>query len=65
MNVTYLVYTMKNILLSPHIAGSLNDEFHRMAEYMIEEYKLFTSTGTLQYEVTKEMLAMCPAAVKN
>jgi hypothetical protein len=36
-----------------------------MAEYMIEEYKLFTSTGTLQYEVTKEMLAMCPAAVKN
>jgi phosphoglycerate dehydrogenase-like enzyme len=59
------MYTLPNIHLTPHIAGSLNDEFHRMAEYMIEEYKLFTSTGTLQYEVTKEMLAMCPAAVKN
>lgn len=58
------MYTLPNIHLTPHIAGSLNDEFHRMAEYMISEYKQFTSTGTLQYEVTKEMLAMCPAAKK-
>ena len=58
------LYTLKNVHLTPHIAGSLNDEFHRMAEYMISEYKQFTNTGTLQYEVTKEMLAMCPAAKK-
>lgn len=58
------LYTLPNVHLTPHIAGSLNDEFHRMAEYMISEYKQFTSTGTLQYEVTKEMLAMCPAAKK-
>jgi phosphoglycerate dehydrogenase-like enzyme len=58
------LYTLPNVHLTPHIAGSLNDEFHRMAEYMISEYKQFTNTGTLQYEVTKEMLAMCPAAKK-
>lgn len=57
-------YTLPNVFLTPHIAGSLNDEFHRMAEFMIEEYKLFTSTGTLQYEVTKEMLDLCPAIKK-
>ena len=58
------LYTLPNVCLTPHIAGSLNDEFHRMAEFMISEYKQFTTSGTLQYEVTKEMLALCPAAKK-
>ena len=56
------LYTLPNIHLTPHIAGSLNDEFHRMAEYMIDEFKRFDSGQSLQYEVTPEMLALCPAA---
>ena len=56
-----LMYSLPNIHLTPHIAGSLNDEFHRMAEYMIEEFKRFEAGESLQYEVTKEMLALCPA----
>ena len=35
------LYTLPNIHLSSHIAGSKNDEVHRMADYMIEEYKRF------------------------
>ena len=50
------LYTMENILLSPHIAGSLNDEVHRMADYMLEEYKRFASDEKLLYEVLPEML---------
>ena len=59
-----LMYTLPNIHLTPHIAGSMNDELYRMAEFMIEEYKQFSATNTLKYEVTKEMLELCPAVQK-
>lgn len=35
------LYTMPNIHLSPHIAGSMNDEVKRMADVEIEEFKRY------------------------
>ena len=45
------LYHTENILLSPHIAGSINDEVHRMSDYMIEEYKRFSAGEPAVHEV--------------
>ncbi len=50
------LYTMPNIRLSSHIAGSLNNEVVRMSEYMLDEFKRFISGKELRYEVKEEML---------
>ena len=50
-------YSLENCILTPHIAGSLGNEVHRMAEYMLEEYKRFENGGQCLYEVTEDMLA--------
>ena len=50
------LYTLPNVHLSPHIAGSLNDEVHRMARLAIDEYKRYASGEALQHEVVEEML---------
>lgn len=49
-------YTLDNCILTPHIAGSIGDEVHRMSEYMLEEYVNLTSGKKCQYEVTIKML---------
>jgi len=33
------LYSLPNVFLSPHIAGSLHDEWHRMADYMIDDFE--------------------------
>lgn len=50
------LYTLPNVRLSPHIAGSMNDEVHRMSDYMISEYKRFASGEPCLYEVSESML---------
>lgn len=49
-------YSMPNVILTPHIAGSFGDECHRMAEYMAEEYRLMKAGKPVRYEVTEAML---------
>ncbi len=49
-------YSLPNCFLTPHIAGSLMNETHRMAEYIIEEYEHFISGKTCLYEVSEKML---------
>ncbi len=49
-------HSMPNVLLTPHIAGSLNDEVHRMADYMIEEYSRVVNGEKPLYEVNVKML---------
>ena len=51
------LYTVPNVFLTPHIAGSLGNEVHRMAEYMYEEYKAFDAGQPTRYGVTIPMLA--------
>ncbi len=50
------LYNMPNIQLSPHIAGSMNDEVHRMSDYMIAEYRRFAEGNPCLYEVRESML---------
>ena len=50
------LYTLPNVVLSPHIAGSINDEVHRMSDYMIAEYKRFASDEPCLHEVCESML---------
>ncbi len=49
-------YTMENVWLTPHIAGSLGNEVHRMAEFMFEEYRRVEAGETPRWSVTLEML---------
>ena len=49
-------YTLKNCILTPHIAGSYGDEVRRMGEYMLNEYKKHITGKTTEYEVTLKML---------
>lgn len=49
-------YSLPNCFLTPHIAGSLCSETHRMAEYIIEEYERYASGTACLYEVTAKML---------
>lgn len=50
------LYSLKNCILTPHIAGSSGYEVQRMGEYMKAEYKNFTENKPCKYEVTLEML---------
>ena len=50
------LYTLPNVRLTSHIAGSLNDEVHRMADYVIGDYLHFSAGEPLEHEVTEEML---------
>ena len=49
-------YKLENCLLTPHIAGSSGTEVHRMAEFMAEEFTLYTEGKPCRYEVTEKML---------
>ena len=50
------LYTLPNVKLSGHIAGSLNDEVVRMSDCMLDEFKRFISGAELRYEVKPNML---------
>ena len=49
-------YRLPNCILTPHIAGSSGKEVHRMAEYMLEEFRNYKNNCPTRYEVTAEML---------
>ena len=49
--------TLENVILTPHIAGSLGGEITRMGLWMVEELERFLDGETLRHEVTFEMLA--------
>ena len=50
------LYSLKNCILTPHIAGSAGNEVRRMGKYMKEEYQTFLKNESCKYEVTLEML---------
>jgi phosphoglycerate dehydrogenase-like enzyme len=49
-------YRLENVLLSPHMAGSIGAEVSRQADWTIEEYTRFAAGQPLRYAVTLEML---------
>lgn len=50
------LYGMKNVILTPHIAGSKGNEVHRMSEYMFEEFMRCKSGEDCKWEVSLKML---------
>jgi phosphoglycerate dehydrogenase-like enzyme len=50
------LYQLENVLLSPHIAGSINHEVLRQADAVIAEFHRLQSGEPLRYAVTLEML---------
>lgn len=51
------LYTLENAVLTPHIAGSMANECHRMAQYAIDECRRFLNGEKLKYQITEEMAA--------
>jgi len=51
-----LLYTLPNIYLTTHIAGSLGNEVWRMADYVLEEFDRWERGEPLLYAVTPELL---------
>jgi len=49
-------YNLPNVILTPHIAGSLHNEIHRMAEFMYEEYSAYDKGEPTRYSVSLAML---------
>lgn len=49
-------YTLDNVILSPHIAGSIGNEVCRMGEYMTEEFLRVQKGEKPLYEVVPDML---------
>ena len=50
------LYSLPNVISTSHIAGSMNDEVHRMADYMIEEFQRFEAGEQPLYLVKRSML---------
>ena len=59
------LYTLPNVFLTPHIAGSMNDEVRRMADCVIGDFRRLLAGEAPENEVTREMLSVLPAAVKK
>lgn len=51
------LFSLPNVMLTPHSAGSSGEEVHRMAAYMVRECENFASGGETKCEITKEMLS--------
>ena len=51
------LYTMDNVILTPHTAGSIGNEIARMGAYMYREFHAFAAGQPTKYRVTEDMLA--------
>ena len=48
------LYELPNVVLTPHIAGSMGEECKRMGAFMVEELDRFLSGQPLRWRVTRE-----------
>ncbi len=51
------LYTLPNVFLTPHIAGSLGNETQRLADYIVAEIERFAKGAALKHLVKREQLA--------
>ena len=49
-------YALPNCILTPHIAGSIGQEVHRMSEYMVAQFNNVVRNLPTQYEVDCNLL---------
>ena len=50
------LYSMKNVILTSHIAGSMSRERERMGNYVTDEFLRYIKGEELRYDVTRDML---------
>ncbi|WP_342772478.1 hydroxyacid dehydrogenase [Oceanobacillus arenosus] len=48
------LYELPNVILTPHIAGSLGKECGRMGTYMLDELKHYSNGEALQWQVSRQ-----------
>jgi len=48
------LFDLANVVLTPHLAGSMGKEARRMGAYMVGEIDRWLSGESLQYEITRE-----------
>jgi phosphoglycerate dehydrogenase-like enzyme len=51
------LWTLPNVVMSPHIGGTVGDEVVRLADCVIGEYERWTRSDPLVHQVTAEVLA--------
>jgi phosphoglycerate dehydrogenase-like enzyme len=51
------LYDLPNVLLTPHIAGSVGRECNRQGRYMVEELRRYLAGQPLHWEITPEVAA--------
>lgn len=52
------LYTLPNVVLTPHIAGAINAECRRMGQMMIAELERFLAGQPLKWALTREQVAI-------
>ena len=48
------LYTLPNVILTPHIAGSVGSECQRMGQVMLSELRRYLAGELMQYEMSEE-----------
>jgi phosphoglycerate dehydrogenase-like enzyme len=51
------LWTLPNVVISPHIGGTIGDEVARLADCAIAEFERWQAGEPLRYQVTREVLA--------
>ena len=51
------LYTLPNVVLTPHIAGSMDKECSRMGQYMLDELKRYLADEQLHWQISRERAA--------
>jgi phosphoglycerate dehydrogenase-like enzyme len=52
------LYDLSNVVLTPHIAGSLGSECRRMGRLVVDELRRYAAGEPLEYEITRERAAL-------
>jgi phosphoglycerate dehydrogenase-like enzyme len=51
------LWQLSNVVISPHIGGTIGDEVTRLADVIIEEFEAWNAGKPLRYQVTPEVFA--------
>lgn len=49
------LFTLPNVVVTPHIAGSHGSECQRLGSYMVEELRRFLADKPMRWQITREM----------
>jgi hypothetical protein len=52
------LYDLPNVVLTPHIAGSLGRECRRMGRLVVDELRRYVAGEPLEYEINRERAAL-------